>query len=162
LDNTAWVDTEKLVQNLVAIQENSVVIYVDVLCRKVGTLGIEHSAATSGAGFLAPDLQVPPRWKCACGLDTSRLRLASKTECNSHQRWDRLNSWDRRSQRRRGRQVLDRRGYRWGHRYRTRWHRYLARWRWGESLGRTGSTFLSLAAEPFLMSSLVGPCYTAS
>jgi hypothetical protein len=83
LDNTAWVDTEKLVQDLVAIQDNSVVIYVDVLCRKVGTLGIEHSAATSGAGFLAPGLQVPPRWKCACGLNTSRLRLASKSKCNS-------------------------------------------------------------------------------
>jgi hypothetical protein len=81
--NTTRMDTEKLVKDLLTSQCGRGVD-VDVLCCKVRTLGIEHSAATSGAGFLALGLQVPPRWKCACGLNTIRLGFTGKSKCNSH------------------------------------------------------------------------------
>jgi hypothetical protein len=89
------VDTEKLVEDLVAIQVNSVVVYIDVLRCKIGALGFEHSPTTRGIDFIAPKLQVPPRWKCgSCGLDTGGHRLTGKGKRNSHHgryRLDRLN-----------------------------------------------------------------------
>jgi hypothetical protein len=52
-NNTAWVHTEKLVEDLIAIQDSCVVVYVDVLPCKVGTLGIKNSLTGSRAACSA-------------------------------------------------------------------------------------------------------------
>ena len=52
-NNTTWVDTEKLVEDLVTIQGGFVVVYVDVLSCKVGTLSIKNSLTGSRAASSA-------------------------------------------------------------------------------------------------------------
>ena len=162
-NNTTWVHTEKLVEDLVTIQDNCVVVHVDVLPCKVGTLSIKNSLTGSRADSSALSWQILP-WRKS-GHCTGH-GLAGKTKCNSHQRWYRLDS--RRSQSRWRRQVLDRGGCLWYNGYRD-WHplcnaRRLCR-RWYESLTRATGVFCSLPrslpAKPFLVGSLVGPCYTS-